>query len=124
MPSCDALFTNFIDFVTNQLDLKIRNRAGLILIVPNTKAIFGQEDWKRSREDAKFYDRTMKDYIYNNFPATYMIYDNWKKNNRAIMSFHIGDVENDVLTNTDYQDVKASIGLNYKMFTGKKHFQI
>ena len=39
MPSCDALFTNFIDFVTNQLDLKIRNRAGLILIVPNTKAI-------------------------------------------------------------------------------------
>ena len=30
------------------------------------------------------------------------------------MSFHIGDVENDVLTNTDYQDVKAFIGLNYK----------
>ena len=120
MPSCDALFTNFIDFVTNQLDLKIRNRAGLILILPNTKAIFGQEDWKRFRQDPKFYEKSMKDYIYNNFPATYMIFDNWKKNNKAIMSFHIGDVENDVLTNTDYQDVKAFIGLNYKMFTGKK----
>ena len=120
MPSCDALFTNFIDVVTNQLNLKINNRAGLILILPNTKAIFGKEDWERSRKDPKFYEKIMKDYIYQNFPATYKIFDNWKKSNRAIMSFHIGDVDNDVLTNKDYQDVKAFIGLNYRMFTGKK----
>ena len=120
IPSCDALFTNFIEFVTNQLDLKIKNRAGLILVLPNTKAVFGKEDWEKSRRDARFYDRTMKDYIYGNFPATYKIFDNWKKSNRAIISFHIGDVEDDVLTNKDYQDVKAFIGLNYKMFTGKK----
>ena len=50
--SCDAL-TNFIDFVTNQLDLKIRNRAGLILI-SNTRAIFGQEDWERFEKMQNF----------------------------------------------------------------------
>lgn len=120
LPSCDALFTNFIDVVTNQLNLKISNRAGLILILPNTKAIFGKEDWEKSRKDPKFYEKIMKDYIYQNFPATYKIFDNWKKSNRGIMSFYIGDVDNDVLTNKDYQDVKAFIGLNYRMFTGKK----
>ena len=41
------------------------------------------------------------------------------------MSFHIGDVENDVLTNTDYQDVKAFIGLNINNVYGQEtYFQI
>lgn len=120
MPRCDSLFTNFHNVVTNHLGLKIKNRAGLILIVPNTKALFSQEDWERSRRDKKFYEKIMKDYIYQNHPATYKIFDNWKEDNRAIMSFHIGDVENEILAKADFQDVKAFIGLNYRMFTGKK----
>ncbi len=118
MPRCDSLFTNFINVVNNHLGLKIQNRAGLILIVPNTKAIFNEEDWKKSRSDKGFYEKIMKDYIYENHPATYKIYDNWKKNKKAIMSFHIGEVDNEVLAEPDYGDVKAFIKLNYKMFTG------
>ena len=34
------------------------------------------------------------------------------------MSFHIGEVDNEVLAEPDYGDVKAFIKLNYKMFTG------
>lgn len=116
--SCDALFTNFMTFVQNELSIKISKRVGLILVLPNTKEIFGKSNWERSRVDEKFYTKTMKDYVYKNFPATYRIWDGWNRKNRAIMSFHIGDVENEKLLNKSFDDVKAFIDLNYKLFTG------
>ena len=118
--SCDALFTNFMTFIKNELNINISKRVGLILILPNTKEIFGKEDWERSRRDRSFYKKLMRSYVYENFPATYKIYRAWKRNNRAIMSFHIGDVKEDRLLNENFEDVKGFIGLNYRLFTGKK----
>jgi hypothetical protein len=118
--SCDALFTNFMTFIKSELNINISKRVGLILILPNTKEIFGKEDWERSRRDRSFYKKLMKSYVYKNFPATYKIYHAWKRSNRAIMSFYIGDVEDRLLKNENFEDVKGFIGLNYRLFTGKK----
>ena len=99
------------------------NKIGLVLVIPNTKIVFGESDWQRMRAtssiDRKFYDRRVKSYIYENFPATYTIYNRWNKNKRKITIFHIGDEVNGQLTNMDYADVKAFIKLNYNLFTGK-----
>ena len=118
--SCDALFTNFITFIRNELNINISKRAGLVLVLPNTKEIFGKDDWQRSRKDQKFYGKLIKDYIYQNFPATYKIYDDWRDDKSKLMSFYIGDVEGDRLLNQDFDDVKGLIRLNYQLFTGKK----
>lgn len=122
-PTNDALFTNFLSFVENQLSIDVTNKIGLVLVIPNPKFVFGESDWQRMRSassvDRKFYDRCVKSYIYENFPATYTIYNRWNKNKRKITIFHIGDEVNGQLTNMDYADVKAFIKLNYNLFTGK-----
>lgn len=120
----DALFTNFIDFVEANLKLDLTQKVGLILVVPNPKSVFGQEDWSRMRSnqaaDRRFYKETLRKYIYDNFPATYTIYDRWNAKKRAITIFHIGDESDDRhLHNKDYKDARSFINLNYNFFTGK-----
>ena len=116
-PSSDALFINFLDFIRNEIKVNDKDFS-LILVLPNTKEIFGASDWEKARKDKRFYERIMKDYIFKNFPATYKTYDRWTKRKRAIMSFYIGDVEVGQLIKPDFSDVKSFIHLNYKMFTG------
>jgi len=122
--SNDALFTNFIDFVEANLKLDLTQKVGLILVVPNPKSVFGQEDWSRMRSnqaaDRRFYKESLRKYIYDNFPATYTIYDRWNAKKRAITIFHIGDESDDRhLHNKDYKDARSFINLNYNFFTGK-----
>ena len=117
--SCDALFTNFIQFVNNELNIDIRKKLNLILVLPDTKSIFGEDKWAQAKKNKRLYEKIMKSYVYEKFPATYMIYNNWKKNNRAIMAFNIGDIENEKLKNQNFEDVKSFINLNYRLFTGK-----
>lgn len=119
----DALFTNFIEFIESQLKLDITKKVGLILVVPNPKLVFGKTDWERMRSnqraDRRFYKEKVKDYVYNNFPATYTIYDRWNKKKRAITIFHIGDEVEGRLKNEDFKDSRSFINLNYNLFTGK-----
>ena len=117
--SCDALFTNFIQFVNNELNIDIRKKLNLILVLLDTKSIFGEDKWAQAKKNKRLYEKIMKSYVYEKFPATYMIYNNWKKNNRAIMAFNIGDIENEKLKNQNFEDVKSFINLNYRLFTGK-----
>ena len=117
--SCDALFTNFIQFVNNELNIDVRKKLNLILVLPATKSIFGEDKWAQAKKNKRLYEKIMKSYVYEKFPATYMIYNNWKKNNRAIMAFNIGDIENEKLKNQNFEDVKSFINLNYRLFTGK-----
>ena len=121
--SNDALFTNFIDFIEANLKLDLTQKVGLILVVPNPKSVFGQEDWSRMRSnqssDRRFYKERLRKYIYDNFPATYTIYDRWNSKNRAITIFHIGDERDGQLQNKDFKDARSFINLNYNFFTGK-----
>ena len=117
--SCDALFTNFIQFANNELNIDVRKKLNLILVLPDTKSIFGEDKWAQAKKNKRLYEKIMKSYVYEKFPATYMIYNNWKKNNRAIMAFNIGDIENEKLKNQNFEDVKSFINLNYRLFTGK-----
>lgn len=121
--SNDALFTNFIDFIEANLKLDLTQKVGLILVVPNPKSVFGQEDWTRMRSnqssDRKFYKKRLRKYIYDNFPATYTIYDRWNAKNRAITIFHIGDESDGLIKNKDFRDARSFINLNYNFFTGK-----
>ncbi|MDA9940679.1 hypothetical protein N9C18_01320 [Planktomarina temperata] len=122
-PTNDALFTNFIDFIEANLKLDLTQKVGLILVVPNPKLVFGQEDWARMRSnrsaDRKFYKERLRQYIYDNFPATYTIYDRWNSKKRAITIFHIGDEIDGLLQNKDYKDARSFINLNYNFFTSK-----
>ena len=122
-PTNDALFTNFIDFIEANLNLDLTHKVGLILVIPNPKSVFGQEDWARMRSnqsaDRKFYKERLKKYIYDNFPATYTIYDRWNSKKRAITIFHIGDEIDGILQNQDYKDARSFINLNYNFFTSK-----
>ena len=119
----DALFTNFIDFIEANLKLDLTQKVGLILVVPNPKSVFGQEDWNRMRsnqsKDRRFYKERLRKYIYDNFPATYTVYDRWNSKKRAITIFHIGDEKDGQLQNKDYKDARSFINLNYNFFTGK-----
>jgi hypothetical protein len=121
-PSNDALFQNFISFINNQLNLDIKNRVGLLILLPNPKEVLGEEDWERSRRDRKFLRKTVRDYVYKKCPATYKIYDGWSKKNRGLMPFHIGDLgpDSDKLETTDYADVQGFIKGNYQLFTGRR----
>lgn len=120
-PSNDSLFVNFFTFIDNQLNLDIKNRIGLLILLPNPKEALGEEDWVRSRKDRKFLRKRVRNYVYDQFPSTYKIYDSWNKKNRGLMPFHIGDLElaSDKLKNTDFADVQGFIRGNYKLFTGK-----
>lgn len=121
--SNDVLFTNFIEFIEANLKLDLTQKVGLILVVPNPKSVFGQEDWSRMRSnqssDRRFYKERLRKYIYDNFPATYTIYDRWNSKNRAITIFHIGDERDGKLQNKDFKDARSFINLNYNFFTGK-----
>jgi hypothetical protein len=119
----DALFTNFIEFIEVQLKVDVTQKVGLIVVVPNPKLVFGEEDWRRMRSNQKsdrnFYNKRVRDYIYKNFPATYTTFDRWNTKKRAITIFHIGDETEGRLKNEDFRDARSFINLNYNFFTGK-----
>ena len=50
-PTNDALFTNFIEFVEAQLKLDLTQKVGLILVLPNPKVVFGEEEWRMMRSN-------------------------------------------------------------------------
>jgi hypothetical protein len=122
-PTNDALFTNFVTFLKINLPANFEKKIGLILVIPNPKAVFGEENWKRMRSpkssDRKFYAKLVKRYIYENFPATYIAYDRWNTKKRAITVFHIGDEEQGRLKNADHSDAQSFIKLNFRLFTDK-----
>ena len=119
----DVLFTNFIDFIESNLKLDLTQKVGLILVVPNPKFVFGAADWSRMRSnqasDRKFYKERVRRYVYDNFPATYTIYDRWNANKRAITVFHIGEELDGQLKDKDFKDAQSFVNLNYNFFTGK-----
>ena len=121
-PTNDALFTNFIEFVESQLKLDLTKKVGLILVLPNPKMVFGEEEWRVMRsnkpEDRNFYKKRVKDYVYENFPATYTIFDRWNVQKRAITIFHVGDEVRGHIQNVDFKDARSFIDLNYQFFTG------
>jgi len=121
-PSNDALFTNFISFIENELSVDLQKKIGLILVIPNPKQVFGGDAWKRIRSnkpsDRKFYEKIAKDFVYENFKATYMIYDRWNPKKRAITVFHIGEEEGGILKSKDTLDARSFVNLNYRFFTG------
>jgi hypothetical protein len=122
-PTNDALFTNFVTFLKNNLPDNFDKKVGLILVIPNPKAVFGEENWKRMRSpkssDRKFYSKLVRSYIFENFPATYVAYDRWNSKKRNITVFHIGDEEQGKLKNADHADAQSFIKLNYRLFTDK-----
>lgn len=122
-PTNDALFTNFVTFLKNNLPANFDKKIGLILVIPNPKAVFGEENYKRMRSpkssDRKFYAKLVKRYIYENFPATYVAYDRWNPKKRNITVFHIGDEEQGRLKNADHADAQSFIKLNFRLFTDK-----
>ena len=119
----DALFTNFIDFIEVKLNLDLTQKVGLILVIPNPKKVFGENDWRRMRSnqstDIKFYKKRVKSYIHDYFPATYITFDRWNSAKRAITVFHIGDEIEGHIENEDFRDARSFINLNYNFFTGK-----
>mgnify|MGYP001590852625 FL=1 len=117
--SCDALFTNFIAFLRNEIKGDFRKKISLILVLPDTRNLFGEDEWLKARNNRQVYKKMMKSYVYKNFPATYREYDKWVKDKRAIISFNIGDIKNGRLTNQNFDDVKGFINLNYRFFSGK-----
>ena len=123
-PTNDALFTNFIEFVEAQLKLDLTQKVGLILVLPNPNVVFGEEEWRMMRsnksKDRNFYKKRVKDYVYENFPATYTIFDRWNVNKRAITIFHIGDEVQGHIERVDFKDARSFIDLNYHFFTGKR----
>ena len=123
-PSNDVLFTNFIEFVETQLKLDLTRKVGLILVLPNPKKVFGEDDWrimrKKTPEASQFYNKRVKDYVYENFPATYTIFDRWNVNKRAITVFHVGDEVEGSIQNVDFKDAHSFVDLNYQFFTNKK----
>ena len=117
--SNDALFSNFFVFLRNQLKIKLLDRFGLIILVPNPRNIFSGDDWDEAQTDGRLFEKTMLDYIHKTCPATYKIYLSHNKKKRFILPFHIGETSEEKLIKSNFRDVNWFIRLNYKLFTGK-----
>jgi len=117
--SNDALFSNFFVFLRNQLKIKLLDRFGLIILVPNPRSIFSGDNWDKAQTDGRLFEKTMLDHIHKTCPATYKIYLSHNKKKRFILPFHLGETSEDKLIKSNFRDVNWFIRLNYKLFTGK-----
>ena len=103
--SNDALFSNFFVFLRNQLKIKILDRFGLIILVPNPRSIFSGDNWDKAQTDGRLFEKTMLDHIHKTCPATYKIYLSHNKKKRFILPFHLGETSEDKLIKSNFRDV-------------------